>query len=66
MMNDDEMIQPASMRIGQTVTVLSNGTEYNSVLTGRQTGETTKLIFGFIRLELTKQIKRRERNGRRN
>ena len=66
MMNDDEMIQPASMKIGQTVTVLSNGTEYNSVLTGRQTGETTKLIFGFIRLELTKQIKRRERNGRRN
>lgn len=66
MMNDDDMVNPSSMKIGQTVSVLSNGEVFNSVLTGRQTGETTKLIFGFIRLELTKQIKRRERHGRRN
>ena len=67
MMSDDEMINPAGMKIGQTVTVLSNGVEYNSVLTGRQIGETTKLIFGFMRLELTKQIKKeRMQNGRRN
>ena len=67
MLNDDDMVNPYSMKIGQTVTVLSNGVEYNSVLTGRQIGETTRLIFGYMRLELTKKIKKeRLNNGRRN
>ena len=47
------------MKIGQVVHVIGNGISYETVLTAREIEETTTLIFGFIRLELTKILKGR-------
>ena len=47
---------PELIEIGQVVAVISEGKAYNSMLTGRQVEDTTLLIFGSIRLDLTKRI----------
>ena len=52
---DDTMINPLSMEIGQIVSIIHNGVSYDSILTGKEIhGGLVKLIFGTIRLELTK------------
>lgn len=58
-LNDDELIKPKELKIGQKVIVLSDDVLYGSILTGIEVEETTKLIFGTIRLELTKILKGR-------
>ena len=58
-LNDDNIINPQKLRIGQTVEVVSGQTVIESILTGRRTAETTLLTFGTIRLELTKFLKGR-------
>ena len=55
--NDDELIDPAGLEIGQTVNVIHDGVSYASIYSGIEIGTTTKLIFGSIRLDLTKIIK---------
>lgn len=55
--NEDEIVLPQNLTIGQTVNVISNGTSYSSILTGVERSNKTKLIFGTIRLDLTKIIK---------
>lgn len=55
--NEDELVMPSTLTIGQTVNVISNGTSYSSILTGVERSTKTKLIFGTIRLDLTKIIK---------
>ena len=55
--NEDEIVLPQTLTIGQTVNVISNGTSYSSILTGVERSNKTKLIFGTIRLDLTKIIK---------
>ena len=55
--NEDEIVTPQTLTIGQTVNVISNGTSYSSILTGVERSNKTKLIFGTIRLDLTKIIK---------
>jgi hypothetical protein len=55
--NDDSIINPSGMIIGQQVKVIRNGIEYTTMLTGKTLGEETTLIFGTIRLELTKKLK---------
>lgn len=55
--NEDEIVMPQSLTIGQIVNVISNGTSYSSILTGVERSNKTKLIFGTIRLDLTKIIK---------
>lgn len=55
--NEDEIVMPQTLTIGQTVNVISNGTSYSSILTGVERSNKTKLIFGTIRLDLTKIIK---------
>jgi phage protein D len=57
LMNDDEMIDPADLIIGQLVSVKYQGVNYDSILTGYERNSTTKLIFGTIRIELSKIIK---------
>ena len=57
--NDDERLGPSTMRIGQVVHVIEDGISYETVLTGMEIEETTTLVFGFIRLELTKILKGR-------
>ena len=56
-LNDDEMIKPSELVIGQLVAVKYRGVNYDSILTGYERGSTTKLIFGTIRIELSKIIK---------
>jgi len=57
---DDTLVNPLDMEIGQKVIVLSDGTEYNSVYTGFQLdGGLFTVIFGTVRLDLTKILQRR-------
>ena len=58
MLNGDELIKPEEMSLGQIVNVISDGISYQSILTGREKGKNTKLIFGTVRLELTKLLRR--------
>lgn len=55
--NEDEVVMPSMLTIGQVVSVISNGTSYGSILTGIERSDRTKLIFGTIRLDLTKILK---------
>lgn len=49
----------AKMEIGQQARIISNGSSILAVLTGKESGTTTRLIFGTQRLELTKILKMR-------
>lgn len=59
--NDDSLVRPYEMEIGQTARIISKGKRYESILTGKAVGDKTVLTFGTIRLDLTKIIKRRYR-----
>ena len=58
MQNDDSMVKPYSMEVGQVVNVISDGISYSSILTGRRVEQTTTLTFGTVRLDLTKILRR--------
>ena len=60
--NDDDLVMPNNLTIGQMVNVITNGASYASILTGIERSDRTKLIYGTIRLELTKILRRRN-NG---
>ena len=55
-------MKPEQMEFGQQVEIISDGVAYRSILTGRERGKNTKLVFGTVRLDLTK-ILRRSGNG---
>ncbi len=57
--NDDSLIDPKDLMIGQLVNVTTNGVAYASILTGIERATTTKLTFGTLRLDLTKILKGR-------
>lgn len=57
--SDDDMIKPGQMKIGQTVEIIYKGVVYNSILTGKTESVKTVLIFGKIRNELTKILRRK-------
>ena len=56
---DDEMLKPLQMKIGQVVNVINDGISYTTILSGREIEDTATLIFGTIRLEMTKMLKGR-------
>lgn len=56
-LNDDALINPAGIEYGQEVLIITNGVAYTSYLTGKLIGNTTTLIFGSIRLDLTKILR---------
>ncbi|MCX4307618.1 MAG: hypothetical protein OSJ69_17645 [Acetatifactor sp.] len=62
MRNGDTLVRPEEMEFGQVVNIISDGVAYESILTGRERGKNTKLVFGTVRLDLTK-ILRRQENG---
>ena len=62
MANDDGLVKPERIEFGQEVDIISDGVTYRSILTGRERGKNTKLVFGTVRLDLTK-ILRRSGNG---
>ena len=53
-LNEDPL---AGMELGQQVTIIDGGRMISSVLTGKESGDVTKLIFGTVRLDLTKILK---------
>jgi len=57
-MRNDGLVKPTELKIGQLVDIISGGVSYASILTGREIGETEVLIFGTVRLDLTKTIRR--------
>jgi len=61
-MNDDTLVNPQFLEPGQEVEVISGGESFISMLTGKETGDMTKLTFGTVRMDFTK-ILRREING---
>lgn len=54
MINNDELVKPQNMSIGQTLNIVSGGQSYSTILTGRRIGSTITLICGTVRLDLTK------------
>ena len=58
MLNDDSLVKPDTLHFGQVVKVLTDGVSYTSILTGRERGKCTKLIFGTVRLDLTKILRK--------
>ena len=56
---DDDLINPMTLKTGQVVNIISEGVSYTSILSGREIEDTTTIIFGTIRLELTKTLKGR-------
>lgn len=62
-LNDDALVGAKTMLIGQTVNIISDGVSYPSLLTGREVGKVTKLIFGTIRIDLTTILKQRSANN---
>ena len=58
MQNDDSLVKPYQMEVGQVVNVISDGVSYSSILTGRKVEQTTTLTFGTVRLDLTKILRR--------
>lgn len=57
--NEDSLVKPDEWEIGQKASIIHNGKEYHSILTGIEIGKRTKLMFGAVRKELTKKLKRR-------
>ena len=63
---NDPMIQPKTLEIGTQADILYGGKAYRSILTGYEiTAGTITLIFGSVRMELTKKLilERRKRNS---
>jgi len=54
---DDTLISPDTLTIGQVTNVISNGVVYPTILTGRKITDKYTLIYGTVRLELTKILK---------
>ncbi len=57
-MKGDALIHPEEMEFGQVVKIISDGVAYTSILTGREIGQNIKLVFGTVRLDLTKILRR--------
>lgn len=58
---NDKLINPHSLKIGQNTIIIHNNVKYSTILTGIEIDDgIVKLMFGTVRLELTKKIKRRK------
>ena len=56
---DDELIQPKNLKIGSLVSVIHDDVSYASIMTGyKLSNNVITLIFGSIRADLTKIIRR--------
>lgn len=61
--NEDDLVLPGYMTVGQLVNVITQGSVYPSIMTGVSVGTTTRLIFGTVRVELTKRLRGLLKNG---
>lgn len=56
---DDELIKPKLLKVGTVVTIIHDGVSYASILTGyKLSNNVITLIFGSVRADLTKIIRR--------
>ncbi len=55
--NNDTLIKPKELKIGQVCRVWHNNEVYDSILTAKRLGDETELIFGSVRTTLTKKNK---------
>lgn len=62
--NDDELVKPDEWIIGQKAAIIHKGKVYHSILTGIEIKKRTTLMFGAVRKDLTKKLKRRLKNER--
>lgn len=63
-LNNDGIVGPDTWNIGDKAKILKDGKEFESILTGKKYSDSTiTLIFGDIRLELTKKIKKTEQKN---
>ena len=56
---NDGLINPLNLSIGQDTIIIRDGVSYTTMLTGFSVKDTVKLMFGTVRLELTKKLNRR-------
>lgn len=57
-MENDQLVEPVTMKIGQNVTIIIAGVEYHTMLTGKKIKNGKVILsFGCVRLELTKKLK---------
>ena len=62
---DDALVNPADLIIGEPVTVVHDGSTYPSILSGYEQSEgMMRLIFGVVRIELTKKLIIERRSSR--
>ena len=64
LLQNDGLIEPKNIAIGQLVNIIYNGTVYPSILSGYKISDTIGLIFGSVRLELTELLKGGYFNGK--
>lgn len=62
--NEDSLVKPDEWLIGQKAAIIHKGRVYHTILTGIKIDKRTTLMFGAVRKELTKKLKRRMLNGR--
>lgn len=59
---NDELVKPLEWSVGQETVVLHDKKEYHTILTGMEMKKgTVKLVYGAVRRELTKKLKRRRK-----
>lgn len=59
-LEDDELVNPHDLNVGQNTVIIHDNMKYRTILTGMEIENgIAKLMFGTVRLELTKKIKRR-------
>lgn len=59
-LSNDKIVNPEELEIGQKVCIIKEEKEYKTVLTGKKSKSgTITLVFGAVRMELTKILKRR-------
>lgn len=57
--SNDGLIDPLNLPIGQNTVIIRDGISYSTMLTGFSIKDTVTLMFGTVRLELTKKLNRR-------
>lgn len=55
--NYDRIVNPKALRIGQLVKIYHGGEWFDTILTGKKLSTTITLIFGTMRIEMTKKAK---------
>lgn len=53
---DDPLNKPMGLKIGQVANIISDDKQYQSILSGKTVSNTVTLVFGIVRVDLTKKI----------